>query len=74
MGTLCRKWGPFGDPKTEKKGLHGDQGPQMGTHLGAVHKRSELGGFALDYPGLILHLGDGFPCARRHGFTLPCST
>ena len=36
MGTLERKWGPFGDPKTEK-GPHGDPGPQMGTHLGAVH-------------------------------------
>jgi len=35
MGTLERKWGPFGDPKTEK-GPHGDPGPQMGTHLGAV--------------------------------------
>ena len=23
MGTLVRKWGPFGDPKTEK-GPHGD--------------------------------------------------
>ena len=35
MGTLERKWGPFGDPKAEK-GPHGDPGPQMGTHLGAV--------------------------------------
>ena len=26
---------PDGDPKTEK-GPHGDPGPQMGTHLGAV--------------------------------------
>ena len=32
MGTLERKWGPFGDPKTEK----GPRGPQMETHLGAV--------------------------------------
>ena len=35
MGTLERKWGPFGDPKTEQ-GPHGDPGPQMETHLGAV--------------------------------------
>ena len=27
---------PDGDPKIEK-GPHGDPGPQMGTHLGAVH-------------------------------------
>ena len=35
MGTLDGKWGPFGDPKTEK-GPHGDPGPQMGAHVGAV--------------------------------------
>ena len=35
MGTLEQKWGPNGDPKTEK-GPHGDRVPQMGTHLGAV--------------------------------------
>ena len=35
MGTLELKWGPNGDPKTEK-GPHGDRVPQMGTHLGAV--------------------------------------
>ena len=39
MGTLERKWGPFGDPKTEK-GPHGDPGPQMGTHVRAVQKKS----------------------------------
>ena len=37
MGTLELKWGPNGDPKTEK-GPHGDRVPQMGTHLGAVKK------------------------------------
>ena len=36
MGTLEQKWGPNGDPKTEK-GPHGDRVPQMGTHLGAVY-------------------------------------
>ena len=35
MGTLKKKWGPNGDPKSEK-GPHGDPGPQMGTHVGAV--------------------------------------
>ena len=35
MGTLVQKWGPNGDPKTEK-GPHGDRVPQMGTHVGAV--------------------------------------
>ena len=35
MGTLNKKWGPNGDPKSEK-GPHGDPGPQMGTHVGAV--------------------------------------
>ena len=36
MGTqFSVKWGPNGDPKTEK-GPHGDRVPQMGTHLGAV--------------------------------------
>ena len=29
------KWGPNGDPKTEK-GPNGDPGPQMGTHLATV--------------------------------------
>ena len=42
MGTLYRKWGPFGDPKTEK-GPHGDSGPQMGAHVGAVYMASEVG-------------------------------
>ena len=36
MGTLEQKWGPNGDPKTEK-GPHGDRVPQMGTHVGTVH-------------------------------------
>ena len=31
MGTLKKN----GDPKSEK-GLHGDPGPQMGPHVGAV--------------------------------------
>ena len=35
MGTLEQKWGPNGDPKTEK-GPHGDRVPQMGTHVGTV--------------------------------------
>ena len=35
MGTLEQKWGPNGNPKTEK-GHHGDRVPQMGTHEGAV--------------------------------------
>ena len=35
MGTLKLKWGPNGDPKTEK-GPHGDRVPQMGTHVGTV--------------------------------------
>ena len=39
MGTLKKKWGPNGDPKSEK-GPHGDPGPQMGTYLGAVEKES----------------------------------
>ena len=38
-GDFERKWGHFGDPKTEK-GPHGDPGTQMGTHLGAVHYNS----------------------------------
>ena len=37
MGTLELKWGPNGDPKTEK-GPHGDRVPQMGTHVGTVLK------------------------------------
>ena len=36
MGTLEQKWGPNGDPKTEK-GPHGDRVPQMGTHVATVH-------------------------------------
>ena len=35
MGTLQQKWGPNGDPKTEK-GPHGDRVPQMGTHVATV--------------------------------------
>ena len=35
MGTLEQKWGPNGDPKTEK-GPHGDRVPQMGTHVATV--------------------------------------
>ena len=35
MGTLELKWGPNGDPKTEK-GPHGDRVPQMGTHVATV--------------------------------------
>ena len=38
MGTLEQKWGPNGDPKTEK-GPHGDRVPQMGTHVGTVKKQ-----------------------------------
>ena len=37
MGTLELKWGPNGDPKTEK-GPHGDRVPQMGTHVATVLK------------------------------------
>ena len=37
MGTLEQKWGPNGDPKTEK-GPHGDRVPQMGTHVGTVQR------------------------------------
>ena len=37
MGTLEQKWGPNGDPKTEK-GPHGDRVPQMGTHVGTVEE------------------------------------
>ena len=35
MGTFEQKWGPNGDPKTEK-GPHGDSVPQMGTHVATV--------------------------------------
>ena len=35
-GELEKKWGPNGDPISEKS-PHGDPGPQMGTHVGAVH-------------------------------------
>ena len=35
MGTLEQKWGPNGNPKTEK-GHHGDRVPQMGTHVATV--------------------------------------
>ena len=35
---------PDGDPKTEK-GPHGDPGPQMGTHLGAVHYDNNYANF-----------------------------
>ena len=31
----------MGNPKIEK-GPHGDPGPQMGTHLGAVHWRYDI--------------------------------
>ena len=41
MGTLEQKWGPNGDPKTEK-GPHGDPGLQMGTHVGAVPTYKKL--------------------------------
>ena len=41
MGTLELKWGPNGDPKTEK-GPHGDRVPQMGTHVGTVHFHVEI--------------------------------
>ena len=34
-GPTGTRWGPNGDPKTEK-GPHGDPGTQMGTHLGAM--------------------------------------
>ena len=40
MGTLEQKWGPNGDPKTEK-GPHGDRVPQMGTHVGTVETAFE---------------------------------
>ena len=49
MGTLERKWGPFGDPKTEK-GPYGDPGPQMGTHLGAV--QCHFTDFSVEHRGL----------------------
>ena len=39
MGTLKK----YGDPKTEK-GSHGDRGPQMGTHVGAVKINQKLTG------------------------------
>ena len=41
MGTLQQKWGPNGDPKTEK-GPHGDRVPQMGTHVGTVFRTKSL--------------------------------
>ena len=41
MGTLEQKWGPNGDPKTEK-GPHGDRVPQMGTHVGSVVELPDL--------------------------------
>ena len=37
MGTF-KKWGPNGDPKTEK-GPHGDPGPQMGIHVATVDQK-----------------------------------
>ena len=47
MGTLEQKWGPNGDPKTEKGPL-GDRVSQMGTHVGTVNiplqGLTELGG------------------------------
>ena len=56
MGTLELKWGPNGDPKTEK-GPHGDLGPQMGTNVGAVLK---VGG-----QGTILRVGRYAPTSLR---------
>ena len=69
MGTLEPKWGPNGDPKTEK-GPHGDRVPQMGTHVATVDsplpltdgpwpkKLTERGGTPLppsrQFPGLGL--------------------
>ena len=41
MGTLELKWGPNGDPKTEK-GPHGDRVPQMGTHVATVATRLKV--------------------------------
>ena len=41
MGTLEQKWGPNGDPKTEK-GPHGDRVPQMGTHVATVATRLKV--------------------------------
>ena len=49
MGTLEQKWGPNGDPKTEK-GPHGNRVPQMGTHVGAVQC---LRVFQRDFPNMI---------------------
>ena len=43
MGTLKNKWGPNGDPKSEKR-PHGDPGPQMGTHVGAVDAMYHIAG------------------------------
>ena len=37
MGTLNKKWGPFGDQKAAK-GPDGDPRTQVGTHVGAVQK------------------------------------
>ena len=48
MGTLNKKWGPNGDPKSEK-GPHGDPGPQMGTHVGAVHTFWDFGRTSSDW-------------------------
>ena len=57
MGTLELKWGPNGDPKTEK-GPHGDRVPQMGTHVGTV---LEQGGkrwcFSKEVANLLPHWG-----------------
>ena len=47
MGTLELKWGPNGDPKTEK-GPHGDRVPQMGTHVGTVQlSKVKIGTYSL---------------------------
>ena len=35
-----------GDPKSEKD-PHGDPGPQMGTHVGAVHVHGTLVGYTI---------------------------
>ena len=68
MGTLELKWGPNGDPKTEK-GPHGDRVPQMGTHVGTV-QIAQSGPELLKWPQVIKMASARYLCSkfRNHFF------
>ena len=60
MGTLDQKWGPNGDPKTEK-GPHGGPGPSNGDPLGSSEgvsflQNSPFGSVYVLQPGAFKHI------------------